>query len=84
MFNHLLYRASTKLSDPGDIPVPAPQVLITVTSWYARWRLKSPASRLFTEPFIPVQIKENIKAPRHWYLWGESIGDRWIPRTKGQ
>ena len=30
------------------------------------------------------QIKENIKAPRHWPLWGEFIGDRWIPRTKGQ
>ena len=31
-----------------------------------------------------VQIKENIKAPRHWPLWGEFTGDRWIPRTKGQ
>ena len=30
------------------------------------------------------QIKENIKAPRHWPLWGEFTGDRWIPRTKGQ
>ena len=28
--------------------------------------------------------KENIKAPRHWSLWGEFTGDRWIPRTKGQ
>ena len=27
---------------------------------------------------------ENIKAPRHWPLWGEFTGDRWIPRTKGQ
>ena len=26
------------------------------------WRLKSPASRLFTQPFIRAQIKENIKA----------------------
>ena len=24
------------------------------------------ASRLFAEPFIQAQIKENIKAPRHW------------------
>ena len=31
----------------------------------ARWRLKSPASRLFTQSFIQAQIKENIKAPRH-------------------
>ena len=30
------------------------------------------------------QITENIKAPRHWPLWGEFIGDRWIPHTKGQ
>ena len=24
-----------------------------------------------------------MKAPRHWPLWGEFTGDRWIPRTKG-
>ena len=35
---------------------------ITVTSWWARWRLKSPASRLFTQPFVEAQIKENTKA----------------------
>ena len=28
--------------------------------------------------------KKNIKAPRHWPLWGEFTGDQWIPRTKGQ
>ena len=50
---------------------------ITVTSWCARWRLKSPASRLFTQPFIQAQIKENIKVPRHWLC--EGTGDRWIP-----
>ena len=27
-------------------------------------RLKSPASRMFTQSFIQTQIKENIKAPR--------------------
>ena len=42
--------------------------LITMTSPWARWRLKSPASPLFTQPFIRAQIKENIKAPRHWHL----------------
>ena len=31
-----------------------------------------------------VQIKENIKAPRHWPVCGEFTGDRWIPRTNGQ
>ena len=25
----------------------------------------------------------NIKAPRHWPLWGESTGDRWFPSQKG-
>ena len=57
---------------------------ITVTSQWARWRLKSPALRLFTQSFIQTQIKENIKAPRHWPLCGEFTGDRWIPRTNGQ
>ena len=28
------------------------------------------------------QIKENIKATRHWPLWGEFIYDTWIPLTK--
>ena len=51
---------------------------------WARWRLKSPASRLFTQLFIQAQIKENIKAPRHWPLWGEFTGDWWIAPTKGQ
>ena len=36
-----------------------------------RWRLKSPASRLFTQPFIQARIKENIKAPRHRPFCGE-------------
>ena len=45
---------------------------------------QSPAYRLLTQPFVQAQIKENIKAPRHWPLWGESTGNRWIPRAKGQ
>ena len=28
--------------------------------------------------------KENIKTPRHWPLWGEFTGRRWIADTKGQ
>ena len=43
-------------------------------------RLKSPASRLFTQPFIRAQMKENIKAPRHWPLCGELSGDRPVTR----
>ena len=30
------------------------------------------------------QIKENIKAPRHWPLWGAFISQRCFPLTKGQ
>ena len=26
--------------------------------------------------------QKKVKAPRHWTLWGEFTGDRWIPRTK--
>ena len=33
---------------------------------------------------IQAQVKGNIKAPRHWPLWGEFTGDWWIPRTGGQ
>ena len=28
--------------------------------------------------------RENIKSPRHWPLWVEFTGDRWIPRKNGQ
>ena len=58
------------------------QKVIVMTSQWVRRRLKSPASRLFTQ--LIIQIKENIKAPRHWPLCGEFTGDWWIPRTKGQ
>ena len=30
------------------------------------------------------RASKSVKAPRHWPLWGEFTGDRWIPRTKGQ
>ena len=52
----------------------APVVMMntTVKSLWARWRLKSSASPSFTQPFIQVQIEENIKAPRHWPLCGNS------------
>ena len=59
-------------------------VVITMTSQWARLRLKSPAPRLLTQAFIQAQIKENVKAPRHWPLYGEFTGDRRIPRTNGQ
>ena len=39
---------------------------------------------IFIQLFIQVQIKEKIKAPRHWPLCGEFTGGRLIPRTNGQ
>ena len=48
------------------------RVFITMTSQWARLRLKSPTSRLFTQRFIQAQIKENIKASRHWLCEGNS------------
>ena len=53
-----------------------------MASEWAQWRLKSPASWLFTQPFIQTQIEKNTKRPRHWPLCGEFTGGRWIPRTK--
>ena len=56
-----------------QLPVVHPeefQYTITVTSQWALGRLKLPASRLFARPFVQPHIKENIKVPRHWPLWG--------------
>ena len=47
-------------------------------------RLKLPGFRLFTQSSVQEQIKENMQGPRHWSLWGEFTGDRWIHRPKGQ
>ena len=50
-----------------------PPKSITVTSKWACWRPKSPASQLFTQLFIQAQMKENMKALAfvqgiHWWL----------------
>ena len=55
---------------------------ICITSQCAPWRLKSTASRLFAQPFVQAHILENIKAPRHCPLWGESPGTRWLLLTQ--
>ena len=41
-----------------DIPTGSTHCPITMTSLWSRWRLKSPASRLFTQPFNQKQLKE--------------------------
>ena len=40
------------------------------------------ASQFFTQPFVKAQIKENIKAPLHWPLWGESTDDGEFPAQR--
>ena len=84
--HHFVAIKQTVFTTYRDVVNPLVSLLlaITMTSQWAWWRLRSPASRLFTQPFIRAQIKENIKAPRHWPLYGEFIGDRWIPRKNGQ
>ena len=71
---------------------------ITVTSNWAWWRLKSPASRFCLNHWYrrrsqkASKLRVNglcagnslVKDPRHWLLCGKFTGDRWIPRTKGQ
>ena len=66
----------------GQWCCPQVETHITLTSWWPRWRLKSPASRLFTRPFIQTQIKENIKAPRRWSLCGEFTGTGEFPAQR--
>ena len=48
---------------------------ITVTSWWARWHLKSPRLDCLLNRWSRRIIKENIKALRHWPLWGEFTGE---------
>ena len=58
-------------------PLRIPCIMLWIHPGYAsdetrcRWtHYKSPASRLFCQPFVYVHMKENIKAPRHWSLCG--------------
>ena len=59
-----------------------PNYTITMTSLWPRLRLESPASWLFTQPFIQTHIKENIKAPRQWPLCGEFTGTGEFPAQR--
>ena len=69
------------------ITVPADVLAITVTSQWAQWRLKSPASR-FNYLFMR-RSNETSKLRGVTGLCGGNspvkfTGDRWIPHTKGQ
>ena len=49
---------------------------LIVVEQYSDIMMVAMASRLFTQLFVQAQIKENIKALRHWALWGEFTGPR--------
>ena len=48
------------------------------------WVMASQITSLTIQPFIPAQIKENIKAPRHWPLCGKFTGHRRVLDTTGR
>ena len=60
-----------------------PMWFITVTSQWARWRLKSPTSRLFTQAFIQAQIKNKHQSSaslafvRGIHRWPVNTPHRW-------
>ena len=78
----LSYILTIMTADPGPGEAMKRNICIDSLTKYND-RLKSPAYRLFAQPFIQAHIKENIKAPRHWPFWWESTGDLWIPLIKG-
>ena len=77
---HIWNKGITHHGIPGEL---GPLLLThSLTSQWPRWRLKSPASWLFTQSFIRVQIKKNSKAPRHWPLCGEFTRTGEIPAQR--
>ena len=55
---------------------------ITVASYWARWRPKSQASRFIAQQFVQAQLKENIKAPRHWPFLGNPPAANGFPSQR--
>ena len=55
-----------------------PNLILKTLQWRHNERdgVSNPASRLFTQLFVQVQIEENIKALRYWHFWGEFTGDQ--------
>ena len=65
---HCVDRLRSRLFTPVDPHVAALPCTVTVTSQWARWRLKSLTSRMFARVFVQAEIKWNIRDPRHWPL----------------
>ena len=83
VFVHDTHLAFTVCADALANYVTQPSSDTVLTHYYdvimIRWRLKSPASQLFTQPFIPTQIKENIQSSPSLAVHGEFTGNphRW-------
>ena len=65
MLNHFQLERQEQTVKAGLIYLDVSFVNVTVTSQWAPWRFKAPASWLFTQPFVQAHIKENIKALGH-------------------
>ena len=69
----------------GEFPAQRASNTENVSIWWRHhdgFNYLFPASLLFTQPFIQKQIKENIKAPRHWPLCGEVTGTGEFPAQR--
>ena len=51
------------------------ELCITMTSYRGRLRLKLLAVRLLINRLFRRRSTQNVKAPRHWSLWGEITGE---------
>ena len=76
--SHIAHRSVFLISGDHTAIWWNPQVAM-VAAWSPSCVTGALRNRLFK-----AQVKENIKAPRHWPLCEEFTGDRWITRTKGQ
>ena len=50
-------------------------ILTDIPFCVSLWLLKSPAFPSFAQLLVQAPIEENIRAPRHWPLCGELIGE---------
>ena len=59
-------------------------IIFSKSLQWCLWRLKSPASRFFAQPFVQAQVREKISRLRGTGLSEGNPSDQWIPLKKGQ
>ena len=76
---HQGWQVSSLVAPPGDCRFGSLQ-------WRHNEAMVSQITNIWTvcSDFCSGTHKKKPKAPRHWPLWGESTGDKWIPLPKGQ